>query len=59
MAAVGWAGLGEDLRALALARLVNPTASLAELGELCDPPVGKSAVHRRMRRLQALADQTD
>lgn len=59
VAAVGWAGLGEDLRSLALARLVNPTASLAELGELCDPPIGKSAVHRRMRRLAELADQTD
>ena len=56
VAAVGWAGLGEELRSLALARMVNPTASLAELGELCDPPVGKSAVHRRMRRLRALAD---
>lgn len=57
VAAVGWAGLGEELRTLALARLVNPTASLAELGELCDPPVGKSAVHRRMQRLAELADQ--
>lgn len=59
VAAVGWAGLGEELRSLALARLVNPTASLAELGELCDPPIGKSAVHRRMRRLAELADRSD
>ncbi|WP_432214637.1 helix-turn-helix domain-containing protein [Salmonella enterica] len=50
--------MGEELRSLALARLVNPTASLAELGELCDPPVGKSAVHRRLRRLEQLADRT-
>lgn len=56
VAKVGWSGLGEDLRSLALARLVNPTASLAELGELCDPPIGKSAVHRRMRRLAELAE---
>lgn len=56
VAAVGWAGLGEELRSLALARMVNPTASLAELGELCDPPIGKSAVHRRVQRLRALAD---
>lgn len=59
VAAVGWSGLGEDLRSLALVRLVNPTASLAELGQLCDPPIGKSAVHRRMRRLAELADQMD
>lgn len=58
VAAVGWAGLGEELRSLALARLVNPTASLTELGELCDPPIGKSAVHRRMRRLAELADDS-
>lgn len=56
VARVGWRGLEEDLRAVALARLANPTASLAELGELCDPPVGKSAVHRRLQRLRALAE---
>lgn len=52
---VGWSGLDEELRAIALARLANPEASLAELGELVDPPVGKSAVHRRLRRLAQLA----
>jgi DNA-binding protein WhiA len=54
---VGWAGLDEDLRQVALARLANPSASLAELGELCDPPVGKSAVHRRLRRIEELAEE--
>lgn len=53
VAAVGWEGLDEDVREVALARLANPSASLAELGELCDPPVGKSAVHRRLERLAA------
>lgn len=51
----GWDELGDDLRAVALARLANPAASLAELGELLDPPIGKSAVHRRLRRLEQLA----
>jgi cell division protein WhiA len=55
IAALGWAELDEDLRVVALARLANPEASLAELGELVDPPVGKSAVHRRLRRLALLA----
>lgn len=59
VAAVGWSGLEEQLRSLALVRLVNPTASLAELGELCDPPVSKSAVHRRLRRLADLADEAN
>lgn len=54
IAAVGWEGLDEQLRGVALARLANPEASLAELGELVDPPVGKTAVHRRLRRLERL-----
>ncbi len=54
IARVGWHTLNEDLRATALVRLANPAASLAELGSLLDPPVGKSAVHRRLRRLEAL-----
>lgn len=52
--AVGWDGLGEELRDIALVRLANPEASLAELGSLLDPPVGKSAVHRRLHRLAQL-----
>lgn len=55
VARVGWDGLPEDLRSVALARLVNPTASLADVGALCDPPVGKSAVHRRIQRLSRIA----
>ena len=53
---VGWAELGDDLRDVALARLANPSASLAELGQLCEPPVGKTAVHRRLARLAELLD---
>ena len=56
---LGWDVLGEDLRDVALARLANPSASLAELGQLCDPPVGKSAVHRRLARLRELVDEAE
>ncbi len=59
VARVGWDGLPDDLRGVALARLANPAASLAEVGELCDPPVGKSAVHRRLKRLEQLGNQRD
>jgi cell division protein WhiA len=55
LAALGWDELDEDLRGVALARLVSPEASIAELGQLTDPPLSKSAVHRRLRRLEALA----
>ncbi|TVP74850.1 MAG: DNA-binding protein WhiA [Nitriliruptor sp.] len=57
--AVGWEGLDEEVREVALARLANPEASLAELGSLLDPPVGKSAIHRRLRRLERFADAED
>lgn len=57
--AVGWDGLGEDLREVALVRLANPEVSLAELGSLLDPPVGKSAVHRRLQRLEQLTAAMD
>lgn len=55
VAELGWEGLGEELRVVAIARLANPDASLAELGQLADPPLSKSAVHRRLRRLEAIA----
>ena len=57
--AVGWQGLDESLREIALVRLANPEASLTELGSLLDPPVGKSSVHRRLRRLEQLAGAPD
>jgi cell division protein WhiA len=55
----GWEALDDELRAVALARLANPAASLTELGELVDPPIGKSAVHRRLRRLEDLDPAAD
>lgn len=55
----GWDGIDEELREIALARLANPSASLSELGQLVDPPQGKSTVHRRLRRLERLAEQED
>lgn len=58
IAEVGWDGLDDDLREVALARLANPAASLSELGELCEPPLGKSAVFRRLKRLEELAEPT-
>lgn len=57
--AFGWDELDEDLRGVALARLVSPEASLTEVGQLTDPPLSKSAVHRRLRRLEVLAAELD
>ena len=52
---IGLDRLPPSLREAALARLAHPEASLQELGELMSPPVGKSALNHRFRRLRALA----
>ena len=48
---MGLEGLPEPLRQMAYVRLENPQASLGELGKLLDPPVGKSGVNHRLRKL--------
>jgi len=53
----GLDALPRPLREIAEARLNNPDANLAELGQLLDPPIGKSGVNNRLRRLSALADE--
>lgn len=40
-------------------RVANPDASLAELGRRADPPLTKSAVNHRMRRLEQLSQASD
>src|SRR5439155_25832313 len=47
--------LPDDLRELALLRVRHPTASIADLGRRCRPPLTKSSAYRRLRRLQELA----
>lgn len=45
-----------SLREIALLRLQNPDASIKELGELADPPLSKSAVYHRLRRIVAMVE---
>ena len=49
--AVGLENLPPELRDLALLRVANPEASFVELAALSDPPLSKSGVSHRMRRL--------
>lgn len=42
---------------IAVLRLANPDASLKELGEMLEPPVGKSGVNHRLRKLSQLAEE--
>jgi DNA-binding protein WhiA len=51
----GLENLPPALRELAELRLAYPDVSLRELGELADPPLSKSAVYHRIRRIQELA----
>jgi DNA-binding protein WhiA len=53
----GLDGLPPALRELAYLRLEHPDASLRELGEYADPPLSKSAVYHRIRRLEELAEE--
>ncbi|MCG8484639.1 MAG: DNA-binding protein WhiA [Clostridia bacterium] len=49
--------LPEKLRQVAELRMENKEASLQELGQLLTPPVGKSGVNHRMRKIEAIADK--
>ena len=52
----GFENLPLNLRRMAEVRLENPDAPLKELGACLDPPVGKSGVNHRLRKLSELAD---
>lgn len=49
--------LPENLRRLAEIRLEAPDASLKELGEMMNPPIGKSGVNHRLRKISEIADE--
>ncbi len=53
----GFQNLPDNLREIAEIRLEYPEATLKELGEYLDPPVGKSGVNHRLRKLSELADR--
>ena len=54
---IGFSALPKILDETARIRLQYPTATLQELGDLHEPPVGKSGINHRMRKLHALAEQ--
>ena len=53
---VGFSKLPDTLREMAQVRLEHPESSLKELGQYLDPPVGKSGVNHRLRKLCEFAD---
>lgn len=53
---VGFSKLPDTLKEMAQVRLEYPESSLKELGQYLDPPVGKSGVNHRLRKLCEIAD---
>lgn len=53
----GLESLPENLRKMAYLRINNPEASFTELGELSDPPLGKSGVSHRLAKIIKCADE--
>ncbi len=47
--------LTDSLQEIAFLRRENPYASLRELGEMLDPPLSKSGVNHRLRRIKKIA----
>ena len=42
---------------LVLLRLENPEATLSELGEMMDPPIKKSGMNKRMKKIEEIAEK--
>lgn len=53
---IGLSNLSDSLETAARARLMHPDMSLAELGMQVSPPVGKSGMNHRMKKLMQLAE---
>ena len=49
--------LDDNLKAICDIRLANPEAGLTELGEMLNPPLGKSGVNHRFRKISQMAEK--
>ena len=52
-----WKSLPQQLKDLALLRVDYPDYTLKELGKLTDPPLSKSGIAYRMRKLEKIAQE--
>ena len=50
--------LPEQLKELASLRIENPDISLKELGEMLNPPISKSGVNHRLKKIIELAEKS-
>ena len=49
--------LDPKLREAAMLRLEHPDATIAALGEMCDPPLKKSGINGRLRKIEDIASK--
>ncbi|MDC7280381.1 MULTISPECIES: DNA-binding protein WhiA [Pseudobutyrivibrio] len=54
---IGLENLPEQLQEIANLRLAYPDTPLADLGQLLEPPIGKSGVNHRFKKLAAIAKE--
>lgn len=55
MGTAEYENLPDNVKEIAMLRIEHPDASLKELGEMLDPPLGKSGVNHRLRKLSVMA----
>ena len=53
----GILALPENLREAAVLRLEHPDATLSELSQMMNPPIGKSGMNHRLRKLSEIAEE--
>lgn len=54
---MGFSQLADGLREIAELRMEYPDSSLQELGQMVSPPISKSGVNHRLRKISKIADQ--
>lgn len=54
---LGFSQLADGLREIAELRMEYPDGSLQELGQMLSPPISKSGVNHRLRKISQIADQ--
>jgi DNA-binding protein WhiA len=54
---IGLEKLPKSLQEIARLRMEHTEASLTELGAMLDPPLGKSGVNHRLRKLEKIAEE--
>lgn len=52
-----FSSMPDNLKELAQLRLENEDASLKELGEMLEPPLGKSGVNHRLKKIEKIAEE--